>query len=280
MANEQQFELNDEIKSMIRLAPTIKQLFRQDVAVTISDKNQVVHQIFSNDFSVDYDVGRVLDPNEPMYKVMRNNARQIVNVPKEMYGIELRVILTPIYDDFGKVIGCIAISTSVNNQAKLMRVAEAFANSSEEISASTEELAMSSADFSSYMNHLSEAQSEMKNQVENTTKILEMINSVAKNTRILGFNAGIEAARSGEYGRGFGVVAKEITKLADQSAESVNEIRQLIEQLKEKVDQVATIVKNSVEISKGQANTINGISSNLQNLTKVAEDIEEMSTKI
>ena len=59
-----------------------------------------------------------------------------------------------------------------------------------------------------------------------------MINAVTKNTRILGVNAGIEAARSGEYGRGFGVVAKEITRLADQSAHSVNEIKQLHDELK------------------------------------------------
>ncbi len=280
MTVEQQIELNEELKSLIRLAPTIKQLFSRDVAVTISDRVKVVHQIFSSDFNVDYDVGRVLDPNEPMYKVMRNNKREVVNVPAEMYGIELRVILTPAYDDYGEVIGCIAISTSVNNQAKLMQVAEAFANSSEEISASTEELAKSSADFSSYIKNLSEAQTEMRNQVDNTTKILEMINSVAKNTRILGFNAGIEAARSGEYGRGFSVVAKEITKLADQSADSVNEIRQLIDKLKEKVDQVATIVNDSVEISNGQTATINEISENLQHLSQVAEDIEEMAKKI
>ena len=83
----------------------------------------------------------------------------------------------------------------------------------------------------------------MRRQVETTTKILEMISAVAKNTRVLGFNAGIEAARSGEHGRGFSVVAKEITKLADQSASSVNEIKQLLDELNEKVDHVANIVE-------------------------------------
>ena len=46
------------------------------------------------------------------------------------------------------------------------------------------------------MHQLSTAQNEMHRQVETTTKILEMISAVAKNTRVLGFNAGIEAART------------------------------------------------------------------------------------
>ena len=120
----------------------------------------------------------------------------------------------------------------------------------------------------------------MQQQVENTTKILEMINVVAKNTRILGFNAGIEAARSGEFGRGFSVVAKEITKLADQSSDSVNEIRQLISQLNEKVDEVASIVNQSVVISQEQSTSINEISESVQHLTDVAEKIEGMAKDI
>ena len=150
----------------------------------------------------------------------------------------------------------------------------------EEISASTEELAVSASDFSQYMNQLSEAQNEMRREVETTKKILEMINNVAKNTRILGINAGIEAARSGEYGRGFSVVAKEITKLADQSANSVNEIKQLLDKLNDKVEHVANIVKETVQISTGQTAAIEEISQALQHLTDGAEEIEEMAKKI
>lgn len=52
----EQTELHNTLKELITFAPTIKQLFRQDVAVTISDREKVVHQIFSKDFDVDYDV--------------------------------------------------------------------------------------------------------------------------------------------------------------------------------------------------------------------------------
>lgn len=178
------------------------------------------------------------------------------------------------------VTGGIAVSKSTHKQEQLTAAAEQFASSSEEISASTEQLATAAHEYDEFMTRLSAAQHEMQMQVENTSKMLEMINAVAKSTRILGFNAGIEAARSGEFGRGFAVVAKEITKLADQSADSVNEIRQLVAQLNNKVDEVATVVQQSVKSSRNQALSIDEISQSVQHLTNVAETIEDMAKKI
>lgn len=272
--------MHEKIKNIIDLAPVIKQLHTTDVAVTISDTEKVVFQIDSSEFDAGKHTGRVLQANEPMSIVMRNNRREIISVPEEAYGVALRVIVVPITDDHGKVVGSIGISTNRDNQRRLLKVAEKFVNSSDEINASTEELASNSSNFNTYIKHLSEAQEQMSTQVENTTKILEMINAVAKNTRILGFNAGIEAVRSGEFGRGFSVVAKEITKLADQSAESVNEIRNLLEQLKEKVDQVENIVRETVGISENQSTSINEIAQHISNLAQVADDIEDMAKEI
>ena len=93
----------------------------------------------------------------------------------------------------------------------------------------------------------------------------------------MGFNAGIEAARSGEHGPGFSVVAKEITKLVDQSASSVNEIKQLLDELNEKVEHVASIVNDTVHISTLQTTAIEEISQAIQYLTEGAEEIEDFS---
>ncbi|MFJ8236004.1 methyl-accepting chemotaxis protein [Ureibacillus sp. NPDC094379] len=277
----EQTTTNQTLQWLIHFAPMLKQLLSSDVSITISDLEKVIYHIPSNEFKISNDsVGQTIRSDEPMYKVMQLNRVQVIDVPKEAYGIALKVAVAPIHGDKDEVIGSIAIVTSLSNHSKLMHVAQQFAASSEQISASTEELASSATDFNTYMNHLSNAQSDMSKQVDHTTKILEMINSVAKNTRILGFNAGIEAARSGEYGRGFSVVAKEITKLAEQSASSVNEIRTLLDQLKDKVNQVASIVKDTVEIANNQSTAITEISQTITHLTDIAEEIEDMAKKL
>lgn len=280
MSLETNTEVHETLQWYVKQAATIKQLFTEEVEMFITDGVTIIEQLPSMNMASRSLKGRVLEKNDPMLEAIRKNQVTTFNVTSKHGGEPMNVVIAPIHGEDGEVVGAIGVGKSTKNQSKLLEVAEHFAASSEEISASTDQLAKSANEFSTYMKHLTEAQSEMSSQVEHTTKILEMINSVAKNTRILGFNAGIEAARSGEYGRGFSVVAKEITKLADQSANSVNEIRNLLDQLKGKVSQVATIVKETLEISDNQTSSINEISQTMHHLTKFAEEIEDMAKKL
>lgn len=273
-------KVHNVIDFFVEYAPVIKKLFNEDVDITVADRETVLEQLMSSELNVQNSKGRTMGPEEPMMDVIRKNKVATMYIPKEYYGCPFTATMVPITDKGGRVIGGIAVSRSTRKQEQLTEAAEQFASSSEEISASTEQLATAANEYDEFMTRLSGAQHEMQMQVENTTQILEMINSVAKSTRILGFNAGIEAARSGEYGRGFSVVAKEITKLADQSADSVNEIRLLVAQLNNKVDEVAAIVQQSVNSSRNQAMSINEISQSVQHLTNVAETIEDMAKKI
>ena len=280
MSLESKNDIHETLQFFLEHASTIKQLFNEDVDVTITDREKVLEHLQSKEINVDSSKGRVLKSDEPIKNTILSNKRIALDIPKEYYGTPFTAIMVPIHGNNREVIGGIAVSKSTHKQAILMEVAEKFAASSEEISATTEELALSSSELSKYMNQLSTAQNEMHRQVETTTRILDMINTVAKNTRVLGFNAGIEAARSGESGRGFSVVAKEITKLADQSASSVNEIKQLLDELNEKVDHVANIVNDTVHISTIQTTAIEEISQAIQYLTGGAEEIEELAKKI
>lgn len=272
--------LDETLQQFVNFAPVIKKLFTEDVSINISDLEKVVFQSFSEELSKANVVGNKLTAQDPMLAVMRNNREMTLNIPKELYGTAVKVTITPISNKQGKVIGSIAVSTSIRNRVELIDVAEKFAASSEEIVAATEQLSASAENLSSFMLEVASSQNNLSVQVENTSKILDMINNVAKNTRILGFNAGIEAARSGEHGKGFSVVAKEITKLADQSADSVNEIRVLLNTMKEKVDEVSKTVKETLHISETQTSSIIEISNSIQNLTEVAEKIDDLAQKI
>lgn len=76
-------------------------------------------------------------------------------------------------------------------------------------------------------------------------KIVESINSIARETNLLSLNASIEAARAGESGRGFAVVAEQIRQLADQSASSAGEIQTIIDDIIKNTGEVVTIAKEA-----------------------------------
>ncbi len=124
------------------------------------------------------------------------------------------------------------------------------------------------------------AMADLKRESDKIGSVLDVIKSVAQQTNLLALNAAIEAARAGEAGRGFAVVADEVRSLAQRTQKSTEEIEELIVGLQSGTQQVATIMDNSRGLTDSSVELTRRAGSALENITRTVSTIQAMNSQI
>ena len=149
----------------------------------------------------------------------------------------------------------------------LKEVAVALNNKVNEVDELLEENSLNNKKLYDGIVTLKRLSDDSAKKVGDTKDTVKVIQDIAMNTRILGFNASIEASRAKESGKGFGVIAQEVRSLADVSKSSADKIE----------DTIQAIGTDSDEISQSVNKTEEAINKNMENSNNILELLKEIS---
>ncbi|MGD8115659.1 methyl-accepting chemotaxis protein [Vibrio sp. TRT 29B02] len=114
----------------------------------------------------------------------------------------------------------------------------------------------------------------------NITDILSVIEGISEQTNLLALNAAIEAARAGEQGRGFAVVADEVRNLASRTQESVGEIRKVIENVQNGTRDVVKAIQDGNDLANDSAQQVQNAAAELNQIFEAIASINDMNSQI
>jgi methyl-accepting chemotaxis protein len=169
------------------------------------------------------------------------------------------------------------ISQKTDQAVELSQSAQASVNQGNQTIAQTEQVIQL---LSSHFADTSQTMSALKKETENIGSVLDVIQGISEQTNLLALNAAIEAARAGEQGRGFAVVADEVRTLAQRTQESTLTIKEIIENLQSQANSAERNTLSSSTEAENGVDTVHQAKETFDQITMTMNQIYQMNAEV
>lgn len=198
----------------------------------------------------------------------------------------LEATYNPVFNQDGKVVRVVKFGTDITDRIKrnmaiqhAAEIASATAEETDQIARrgidSLKAAVATSQTITNVVSNSVTALEQLNDKFKNIESIVDTIKSISEQTNLLALNAAIEAARAGEQGRGFAVVADEVRQLAARTGESTSEIARVIIDNRDKMLEITDGVQEVSNVSTQGLNMISEVSQIMDEIQRGAENVSK-----
>lgn len=266
------------LEALLITLPLMQDFLGIDAQICLCDREKTIGVWPGKTFCLEIAVGDYFNPQNPahgmMFQVMETGKSSVDQLPAAVYGVPVRGIISPVWDD-GKVVGVISCAVSIQEMSQMEETADRLNNSLQTTRQSVREIVSNVNRLTAKMDNVQDHSGDIRDLVKMTAQIVRTIQSNSQKSNILALNASIEAARAGDKGRGFSVVAGEMGKLARMSNESTESIRENLQKVHDQLDAITKEIDEVADVATTQAESVKQITDMLESIGNDAEQLKK-----
>lgn len=263
------------LSALVEAAPIIKQLVQEDCAMVLTDFHHFLlaeegervklppHMKKGAESDISPIIQKVIDERNPYYSVVHMKEYDIYN----------KGAVIPIMGENNEVIGVFSFIRNATNEEKAKSASLGLSNAISEVNDALQAIVEGAEKLSEMMVKIVKETDLAKNDLNESYSAVSLIESTAKKTNMLGINASIEVARVGEAGKGFGVVAQEMSNLSKSSSEMSKKISNSLNKLRNNMESTLRGIKDFGVIASEQSNAINEIQTAMQMISESSQEL-------
>ena len=271
---------NELMQALIAITPWIADMMQADLGFAVTDTEKFIIQRDGKTVKLNISPGDPVNPKSAMAEAMKKRGPAAKNMDASLYGIPVRIYGYPIFDEHNRVIGSVGIAKNIETWTGLNKSAEELIESSNDVGNIINQFLEVASQLNKDSEMLQNKADQINNKFKKTNQILDSIKSISSQTRLIGLNAAIEAARIGEVGRGFGVVADEIRKLSGNSNDASKEIEKTLNELQLDLQKITTEVTSINDTVINQLEKAKEINTRIAKFEEISKLLLTLSNRL
>ncbi|WP_088225388.1 methyl-accepting chemotaxis protein [Desulfosporosinus sp. FKB] len=269
---------NKYFKQFLEILPALNEIMQEDINIVVIDAKEMTVKAYApGKLHRDLNVGDPIKKAKVHDYVIQNKKQILTTIAAYVFGVPSKGLMTPVLDENGEVCALINVVQSIEKEAEIEKSATTLFSSMEQLNAGLEEIASSSQQVSTFIKEIDEFCSQTEENLKGIDHIIENIKSISKNSNLLALNASIEAARAGDAGRGFSVVAKEMGNLSSLSKESAEKVAKSLLDIKSAIDFISEKIKITNLSSDNQAAATEEMAASTDEIVSVSKHLMELA---